>query len=110
MPVTQFDRDTIARWYAKEHLKTDPGVRSIYYLPANAPDREIRLVEVNELIAERDGGDLEPIDFGADVGTETEHRLLVLDVTPAQWERVQESTLPLPEGWTLEGAVSYRRE
>ena len=47
MAAIQFDRDIMARWYATEHLKTDPGIVSVYYLPTNAGEREIRFVEVN---------------------------------------------------------------
>ena len=104
MAVAQSDRDGLARWYASEHLKTDPGVRAIYYLPTNAPEREIRFVEVNELIAERDDDSLEPFDFGVDIGSETEHKLYVLDVTPSQWGRLSQSLLALPSGWELRDA------
>ena len=107
MPATQFDRDATARWYASEHLKTDPGIRAIYYLPRNAPEREIRFIEINELLADRDDETLEPIDFGVDTGTESEHRLFVLDVTPNQWDRISQRMLALPPGWSLEGKVSY---
>jgi hypothetical protein len=107
MPGTQFNRDVMARWYAKQHLNTDPGIRSVYYLPTNAPEREIRFVEINELIGDRDEKTLEPIDFGVDTGMETEHKLFVLDVTPGQWDRIRESSLPLPQGWTLQDAVAY---
>ncbi len=105
MATTQFDRDARANWYATQHLKTDPGIRSVYYLPTNAPEREIRLIEINELVADRNDDTLEPIDFGVDRGTESEHALFVLDVTPSQWGRIQQSVLPLPLGWTLEAAV-----
>ncbi|MDG3004846.1 hypothetical protein [Paludisphaera mucosa] len=105
MAVVHFDRDAMARWYASQHLRTDPGVRRIYYLPSGAPDREIRLVEVNDLLAEIDGGALEPIDFGVDTGSETEHKLFVLDVTPSQWQAVDRGDLPLPAGWALEDAI-----
>jgi len=107
MPTTQFDRNAMAYWYAKEHLKTDPGIRSVYYLPANAPEREIRFIEVNELIGDRDDDVLEPIDFGVDTGTDQEHRLFVLDVTPSQWDRIRQSSLRLPQGWSLQDAVAY---
>lgn len=107
MPATKFDRDTMARWYAKEHLKTDPGIRVIYYLPTNAPEREIRFIEINGLIGDRNDNALEPIDFGVDAGTETEHKLFVLDVTPSQWDRIKESSLQLPQSWSLEDAVPY---
>ena len=53
MAATQFDRGSIAGWYAKEHVKTDPGVVVVYYLPTHADKREIRLIEVNNLIGDR---------------------------------------------------------
>ena len=84
MPATQFDRDSMASSYAKQHLKTDPGIRSVYYLPTEAPDREIRFVEVNELIAAINDDSLEPLDFGVDTEMDSVHKLFVLDVTPDQ--------------------------
>ncbi len=107
MPATLFDRDALARWYAEQHVKTDPGIRSVYYLPTDAPEREIRFVEVNDLIGEIADDATEPIDFGVEMGTETEHKLVVLDVTPSQSDRIRRSLLRLPEGWSLEHAVSF---
>jgi hypothetical protein len=88
MPPIEFDRDGMAKWYARQHVTIDPGIRKIYYLPRNAPKREIRLIEVNELLAELSDDALEPIDFGVDTGAESEHKLYVLDVTPSQWESI----------------------
>lgn len=99
------DRDEMARWYANRHMMTDDGIRSIYYLPKLAPDREIRLLEVNEAIAVGENAPLEPIDFGVDVGSDTAHILMVLDITPSQWEKVQSDPRLLPNGWTLDGAT-----
>ena len=82
--MSDFNRDAMAKWYAKQHLKTDPGVHVVYYLPKNAPDREIRFIEINDLIGDRNDDLLEPIDFGVDTGKETAHKLFVLDVTPKQ--------------------------
>jgi hypothetical protein len=109
MSVVQFDRDAMARWYADRHLRTDPGIVEIHYLPANAPDREIRLVEVNALIATRTENPIEPLDFGVDMGAPSKHTLLVTDVTPEQWERIEEGQLALPDGWSLEDAVRFPR-
>ena len=108
MSTTSFDRDSLAQWYAMEHLKTDPGVDEIYYLPVNSPEREIRFIEINSLIGELEDKAIEPIDFGVDFGRESQHQLLVLDVTPAQFERMLRSSLPLPSGWSLDGAVPFR--
>jgi len=107
MSTTQFSRDSMANWYAKQHLKTDPGIRSVYYLPTDAPDREIRFLEINELVADRYDDTLEPIEFGVDTGMESEHKLFVLDVTPGQWDRIRQASLALPQDWSLEDAVSY---
>jgi len=104
---TAFDRDSQAKWYAKRHLDIDAGVEQIYYLPTDAPPREIRFLEVNRLITETT--EIEPIDFGVDIRRPEGHTLLVLDVTPAQWEAIREGRLPLPAGWTLEGSQELGR-
>jgi hypothetical protein len=109
MSENPFNRDSMAHWYAVRHLKTDPGIREVYYLPTGAPEREIRFIEINDMIAERDKYPLEPIDFGVDVRSEEGHTLMVLDVTPAQWERINKNELPLPKDWSLDGAPSFSR-
>jgi hypothetical protein len=83
-PATQFNRASLAREYAQEHLTTDPGIIAVHFLPRGANDCAIRFVEVNTLIGDRTDNLLEPIDFGIDRGTKNEHRLFVLDVTPSQ--------------------------
>ena len=110
MPATQFNRDSMAGWYAREHLKTDPGIVSVHYLPKNAGEREIRLIEVNNLMGDRNDEALEPIDFGVDTGMDTAHKLLVLDVTPRQWERIRAGELSLPGNWSLDDAVAFENE
>jgi len=107
MPTTQFNRDSMARWYAKEHLKTDPGIVAVHYLPHNAGEREIRFIEINNLIGDRTDDALEPIDFGVDTGTENAHKLFMLDVTPEQWERIEAGKLRLPGDWSLDDEVPY---
>jgi hypothetical protein len=103
-----FDRDAMASWYAERHLKTDTGVVQIHYLPTNAPAREIRFLEVNSEITET--SDMEPIDFGVDVGGADRHVLLVLDITPPQWEAIQGGKLPLPKGWSLDNRKTFGRK
>ena len=49
MSTAVFHRDALALFYAKQHLKTDAGVKRVVYLPKNSPEREIRFVEVNDL-------------------------------------------------------------
>lgn len=110
MATVGFDRVAMANWYAEQHFKTDPGIRQIIYLPQNAPEREIRFIEVNDLIGERKDDELEPFDFGVDRGSETEHNFFVLDVTPGQWEKIAAHSLQLPEGWSLNDCVPFLPE
>ncbi len=102
-----FDRERFARRYAKRHLDTDTGVVQIFFLPTNAPPREIRLLEVNQLISETTP--LEPIDFGVDIGDADGHTLYVLDVTPIQWEAIKTGEATLPNGWNLDGVQELVR-
>ena len=88
----------MAKWYATQHLKTDPGVVSVHYLPKNADEKEIRFIEVNCMIAEWRADGI-PLDFGVDADAKNGHRLIVLDVTPDQWKNL---TFKMPNGWTLE--------
>jgi len=81
----------------------------VYYLPRGSPEREIRFLEINDLMAVRKNDPLEPIDFGVDIGGTEPHTLLVLDVTPDQWERIRSGGLPLPDAWSLDNAISFSR-
>jgi hypothetical protein len=109
MSDAQFNRDVFARRYANNHLKTDPGIQTVFYLPQNAPDREIRLLEVNGEIVEREGDPLEPLDFGVDTSGINAHTLVVLGITPSQWERIQRQEIQLPTGWTLDSRIPFER-
>ncbi len=100
----------MASWYAKEHLKTDPGIVAVYYLPWDSGDRDIRFIEVNNLLGDRNDDMLEPIDFGIDMGSENEHRLYVLDVTPEQCRRIQTQKLGLPGNWSLQDSKRFENE
>jgi hypothetical protein len=110
MSVMQSSTQDVVQWYARRHLSTDPGIRAVYYLPMGSPDREIRFLEVNDLMAERENDSLEPIDFGIDVSGAQPHKLLVLDVTPGQWEQIRGGTRALPPGWSLDGLTEFRRD
>jgi hypothetical protein len=109
MVATQFHPSNWASLYAQRHLQTDPGIREVFYLPDGAPEREIRLVEVNELIAVREHDAVEPIEFGVDRGSENEHLVQILDVSPDQWAKIRRNEVHLPTGWSLNGVQPFSR-
>lgn len=103
-----FPRDRWARHHAANHYQIDEALVDIYHLPAHASEREIRLLEVNRLIPEFI--DLEPIDFGMDREGDAQHSIVILDVTPGQWERIQSRELALPQGWSLDDLQHMERD
>ncbi len=111
MTTATFNRDTLAHWYATQHLETDPGITKVIYVPQGAGAREIRFLDVNTLIKEdRSSHQLVPIDFGVDRGGESAHKLFVVDITPDQWERVLRKELALPADWSLESKEEFPSE
>ena len=89
-PPKDATRDQVAEWIARKHLAVDTGITDVWYLPDNAPGHEIRLVEVNALLAGLPDEDVAPVDFGFNVDG-LHFILLVVDVTPSQWERIQKA-------------------
>ena len=108
MSTTVFNRDPLASYYANQHLKTDAAVKRVLYLPKNSPEREIRFIEVNELISERGTRQLVPIDFGIDMGQSSFHSLLVVDVTPEEWDAIEQGRLSIPNGWSLDEMREFK--
>jgi hypothetical protein len=100
-------RDDVAAWLAKRHFIADTGIREVWYLPGGAPPDEIRLLELNDRFG-NGRSDVEPIDFGLDVGGAKFH-LLVADVSTDQLERIRQDPSSLPRGWTLDGTMVWRR-
>lgn len=105
----KLDRDSLAAWYARKHLWIEPTLREVIYLPEGAPKSEIRFLEVSTLSTIPDDAPIEAIDFGVDLDLPVEHRLLVADLSPGQWERILDSTLALPVGWNLQNSHTYAR-
>jgi len=105
-----FCAESWAKTYAQAHYKTDPGLVDVYFVPAPADVREVRLIEVNEMLAEREGDLVEPWVMRADADGDDAHNIAILDVTPSQWKRVSTDGGPLPPGWTLEGCKQIPQE
>jgi hypothetical protein len=100
------NRDQVAAWLAKKHLAVDPGITDVLYLPKDAPEYEIRLVEANTLLTALPDEEVTPVDFGLNVEG-LDFKLLVLDVTPDQWKEIVENRSQLPPGWILDGSQRF---
>jgi hypothetical protein len=108
-PQRGMSKEDFARWIAQQHFDIDKGISRILYLPMAAPDKEVRLVEVNELASIPESAPLEAVDFRPDIDG-IDYSLFVVDVTPQQFERLKNGDIPPPTGWRLEKSVDLPRE
>jgi hypothetical protein len=95
-------RDSFVQWIVSHHFAIDKGITRILYLPAGAPEKEVRLLEVNELATIPENGTVQAFDFMPDIEG-IDYTLLVADVTPRQFDAIVQGKLPPPKGWWLDG-------
>jgi len=99
-PAPDMNRAQFTEWVALRHLASDPFIREVYTLDHEAPADEIRLVEVNTSATLPEEMKAEAIDFSVNVAG-LPYKVFVADVTPAQWQRIQQDARLLPDGWSL---------
>jgi hypothetical protein len=109
-PPVPTDRDGVAAWVARQHLLVDPSLSAVWFLPENAPDDEIRLLEISERM-ELPWNDVSHIQPTRNpLGAEFSHlRLFTADVTNHQFDKLVRKETRLPAGWSLENAKQWRR-
>jgi len=100
-PGSQATPEQFAQWLAQRHLSTDAAIERVVYLPAGAPENEIRLLEINRFLNSPDTESIEPLDFTPEM--DLPYRVFVADITSEQWVRVKEEPdAYLPPGWRLD--------
>lgn len=96
-------RDDCALGIARAHAEIDDGLLRAYRI-FSAEDRiesadvPIRILEVSE---DAISAGILPVGFGSDPGSGIPYPLVVVQVTPSEFERLLADDLHLPEGWTL---------
>jgi hypothetical protein len=107
-PQPGVSNEQFAKWIAQRHLASDPDIREVIYLPSNAPEKEIRLLETNVLLNVSEEEKVGAVDFSPDIN-QLNFRVLVADITPRQWENIKSKKLALPEGWDLKDYILFKR-
>ncbi len=105
-----FSPESWARSYAKSHYETDPGITDIFFIPSEPGEREVRLVEVNDQLAERAADPSEAWILTIDDEGQVPHKLAIVDVTPNQWIKILSGQLSLPTGWSLSGHLRMAQD
>ncbi len=93
-------KDDVARDLGRSHADPGSGVLAVYRLVAPKEDDDeepVKLLEVNENTVERG---VEPLFFGPH-RTTGGFPLVVVDVTPREFDLILKNQLPLPHGWKL---------
>jgi hypothetical protein len=102
------ERAAFAEWLGRQHLNFDNRLMQIIYLPTGAPEDEVRLLEVNTGLYPDPGTPLVPVEMTPAV-IDLPFRILVLDVTPDEWKKIQSDPNLLPTGWNLNGRQIIQR-
>jgi hypothetical protein len=90
---------------ARAHFEVEPGLRAIYRLEGPDPnDLRIKLLEVNEQTVPTG---IVPVGFAAHPPSGLHYPSVVIEVTPQEYEAIQQGQLSLPAGWEVRG--SYER-
>jgi hypothetical protein len=97
--------EKLAAELAQEHFELEDELEQIIWLKKGSA-REIRLLEVNRDTAAT--GIVEV--FGFAPSPDVPYPLRIAEITPDEWERVQNGEIPLPDSWSLEEAEIFTRE
>lgn len=95
---------------AHRDMSSDMAIEFVVYLPTNAPDDEIRLLEVNRLLSPSNSDLIELLDFTPD--SDPAFKVFVVDITADQWERIEgapKTTTILPESRKLKYNTIFTR-
>jgi hypothetical protein len=104
MKPEQISDDTI-RNIARLHFLMEDTIEQVVWFE-NKERQEIHLVEVNRIALPTDS--VEP--FLIPASDEIPIPLLVADVTPKEWVKIEKSEISLPDGWELGKMHIFERE
>jgi hypothetical protein len=90
---------------ARAHYAIEPGLRAVYRLEGPDPtDPRIKLLEVNEQTVPTG---IVPVGFAAHPASGLHYPSVVIEVTPQEYEALEQGSLTLPYGWKVRD--SYER-
>lgn len=88
--------ETVAREVAAAHCEQDPDTTAVYLVPDPA-GAEIRLVEVSRALGTV--GEILPYRFKPTPERGVPYATVIILLSPADWEQLQQGQLELPQGW-----------
>ena len=103
-------KDEVAKKLADAHFDIEPGITRIFKLQGQPefeglPNTPIKLLEVND---DTPSSGIMPLHFGPVPGSGIPYPSVIVEVTPAEYEKIRVHELSLPDGWTI--GEEYARE
>jgi hypothetical protein len=95
---TGMDYCDAVKQLVKWHRESPQPPEKIILFP-DPEEKEIRLIEVTDLLPKTSESQVYPIKFGPT--TELPYDTIVAQVTPSEWQDICHGLLALPEGWDL---------
>lgn len=97
------EKDEEARKVAETHYAVDTGITQIFRITGGAdaetrPNEPIKLLEVNECTIP---SGVMPLRFAPTPARGIHFPLVIVEITPDEFEKMQARHLALPDGWTL---------
>jgi hypothetical protein len=100
MPI----RDT-ALQLVQSHREVEPNLRRVVFYP-DPQEREVRLLEVVE--GSPSAGEVLPFRFAPDVAEGVLYPVVIVELSPSEFDQLERGGLRLPEGWgSNAGEVLY---
>ena len=96
-------KDEAAAALARKHYQIETGMTQIFRLTGSAdvefrPNEPIKLLEVNENTVP---AGIMPIQFGPSPASGLSFSSIIVEVTPDEFQKIQNRQLELPHGWTV---------
>ncbi len=95
----------MVRRMAREHFDLEEGIERVIWFKNGAPN-EIHVIEVNRNTIPEGA----ILTFYLRPTNEIPLPIILGDVTPEEWEKVQQGLIPLPAGWSLDDIEIFDRE
>lgn len=101
-------KDEVVTTLAARHFRVEPDLSRVVRIVSaneNAPDEPIKLLEVNAATVAT--GNVEA--FGFAPTPEVPFAILIAEVTPEEYGRIERHEIRLPDGWSLASAQQFPR-
>jgi hypothetical protein len=99
--VAEKGKDEMAMELAQSHANSDPGIQAVYRLIGPEEELENEFLKLLEVNAETMEAGIEPIYFGPHPPSGLLWPLVLVDITPREFELLRHGSLTLPEGWEI---------